>query len=164
MLITRIFSFSHNVFFYRVIKTRIELQTLAEWLLKTDLTNSIQKTLVTLKFYPQKVHWEMLHFCNLLTGRLKTIWKKPYNFCRACLWWARHSYYNKSLVYVCASIRLSEFVWTITSTIVDGFQNILTQVFSITCRCAIWNIHLGKSKVKVMWAWQVILWQLSSWI
>ena len=31
----------------------------------------------------------------------------------------------------------SKFVWTITSTIVDGFQNNLTQLFSITCRCAI---------------------------
>ena len=38
---------------------------------------------------------------------------------------------------VCACVCPSEIVPTITSTIVDGFQNYLTQLFSITCRCAI---------------------------
>ena len=56
---------------------------------------------------------------------------------------------------VCVSVRPSEFVGTVISTIVDGFQNNLTQLFSITCRHAISNIHLGRSKVKVTWAWQV---------
>ena len=42
-----------------------------------------------------------------------------------------------------------EFVWIITSTIVGGFQNKLTQLFSITCRCVIWNIRSGRPKVKV---------------
>ena len=36
----------------------------------------------------------------------------------------------------CMCMRPSEFVWTITYTIMDGFQNNLTQLFSITCRCA----------------------------
>ena len=34
-------------------------------------------------------------------------------------------------------IHPSEFVQTVTSTIVDGFQKNLAQFFSITCRCAI---------------------------
>ena len=42
---------------------------------------------------------------------------------------------------VCACVLVcvlaSEFVRTITYTIVDGFQNNLTQLSSITCRCAI---------------------------
>ena len=40
-------------------------------------------------------------------------------------------------VCVCACIRLSEFVWNITFSIVDGFQNNLTQLFSMACRCVI---------------------------
>ena len=63
-----------------------------------------------------------------------------------------HSCYNNS-VYVNASVRASvrpsDFVRTIISAIVDGFQNDLTQLFSITCKCAIWNIHSGRPKVKV---------------
>ena len=35
------------------------------------------------------------------------------------------------------SVRSSEFVRTITSTTVDGFQNNLTQLFFITCRYAV---------------------------
>ena len=47
-----------------------------------------------------------------------------------------HSCHNPHLsVYfpgsVCASVCLSEFVWTITSTIVDGFLNNMTQLSSI---------------------------------
>ena len=37
----------------------------------------------------------------------------------------------------CACMRATEFVQTITSSIVDEFQNISKQLFSITCRCAI---------------------------
>ena len=37
----------------------------------------------------------------------------------------------------------------VTSTIVDGFQNNLTQLFSITCRCAILNVCSCRLKVKV---------------
>ena len=65
---------------------------------------------------------------------------------------ARHSCYSSVYVLqfgVCVCIRapvcvfcLSEFVETITSTIVDGFQNNL-QLFSITCRCAIWKNSFG---------------------
>ena len=73
--------------------------------------------------------------------------------CRARLRWARHTFYNDSSVYV----RASEFVRTITSTNVDGFQNNLTQLFSITCRCAIWNICSGRSKVKVTLEGQIFV-------
>ena len=51
------------------------------------------------------------------------------------------------------SVLPSKFVQTITSTIVDGFQN-LTQLFSIMCRCTISNIHSGRSNVKVTWVQQ----------
>ena len=37
---------------------------------------------------------------------------------------------------VCVFVRQSEFVWTITFTTVDGFQNNLKQLFSIMCRLA----------------------------
>ena len=50
---------------------------------------------------------------------------------------------------VCMCFHLSEFVQTVTSTIVDGFQNNLTELFSITCRRAFWNIRSGRPKVKV---------------
>ena len=36
-------------------------------------------------------------------------------------------------------------------------QNDLTQLFSITCRCAIWNIHSGRLKVKVTLEGQIFL-------
>ena len=39
------------------------------------------------------------------------------------------SVYVRSSLHAC--VRLSEFVWTMTSTIVDGFQNNLTHLFSI---------------------------------
>ena len=42
-----------------------------------------------------------------------------------------------------------EFVLTITSTIVEGFQNDATLLFFITCRCSIWNIRSGRPGVKV---------------
>ena len=73
----------------------------------------------------------------------------------AGLQWARHRCYNSNSMYVhpcvCVSVCIHppEFVWTITSTIVDGFQNNLTQLLSITCRCAIWNIPSARPKVKV---------------
>ena len=38
---------------------------------------------------------------------------------------------------VCVCVCAPEFVWTITSAIVDGFQNNLTKLFSITCKYAI---------------------------
>ena len=41
------------------------------------------------------------------------------------------------------------FVLTITSTVEDGFQNNLTQLFSIMCRFAIRNDSSGRQKVKV---------------
>ena len=47
------------------------------------------------------------------------------------------------------SICPSKFVRPITSTVVDGFQNNLTQLFFIMFRCAIWNIPSGRLKVKV---------------
>ena len=50
---------------------------------------------------------------------------------------------------VCACVCMSEFVRTITSTIVDWFHCNLTQMFSIMCRCVIWNIHSGRPKGKV---------------
>ena len=42
--------------------------------------------------------------------------------------------YVHSWVHMC--VHLSEFARTTTRTIVEGFQNNLTQFFSITCRCA----------------------------
>ena len=59
-------------------------------------------------------------------------------------------------------VRPSEIVRTITSTIVVGFQNNLTQLFSITCICATPNIYAGRSMVKVTQARQVVLAQPSS--
>ena len=38
---------------------------------------------------------------------------------------------------VCACVCPSEIARTITSTIVDGFEKKLTQLFSLMCRCAI---------------------------
>ena len=43
----------------------------------------------------------------------------------------------------------SEFIQTITSTIVDGFQKSFTQLFSITYICPIGNICSDRPKVKV---------------
>ena len=63
---------------------------------------------------------------------------------------------------LCASVHPSEFVRTITSAIVVGFQSNLTHLFSIMCRCAISNIHLGSSKVKVTGARHVVFRQPSS--
>ena len=60
-----------------------------------------------------------------------------------CLW-CKHTL--KSLA-SCA-VHISEFVLTITFTIENGFQNNLTQLLFITCRCAIWNIRSGRLKVK----------------
>ena len=79
------------------------------------------------------------------------------NFCQASVWLARHNCHNDSLMYVhvsawslLASAHPSVFVRTITSTTVDEFQNNLTQLFSIKCRCAIRNIGSGKPKVKFL--------------
>ena len=38
----------------------------------------------------------------------------------------------------------------------DGFQNNLSQLFSLMRRCAVLRFHLGRSKVKVMQARQVV--------
>ena len=38
---------------------------------------------------------------------------------------------------VCPCMHLSKFVQTITSTIVYGFQNNFTPLFSIMCKCSI---------------------------
>ena len=51
--------------------------------------------------------------------------------------------------YMYAFVCPSKSVRTITSTIMDGFQNNLTQLFYINCRCAIWKIGSGGPKVKV---------------
>ena len=44
---------------------------------------------------------------------------------------------NISVVELCMCMHQSDFVRTVTSTVVDGFQNKLPQLFSIICRCAI---------------------------
>ena len=44
-----------------------------------------------------------------------------------------------------------------TSTIMDGFQNNLTQLFSIMCRCAICNICSGRPKIKVTLEGQIFV-------
>ena len=59
-------------------------------------------------------------------------------------------------------VSVSEFVRTISSTIVVGFQSNLTQLFSITCRCTIWNIHSGRPKVKVTLEGQFFVWKIST--
>ena len=43
-----------------------------------------------------------------------------------------------------------------------GFQNNLAQLFSCMRRCAIWRFHLGRSKVTVTWAREVVPGQSSS--
>ena len=48
-----------------------------------------------------------------------------------------------------------------TSTFVDGFQNNLAQLFSITCRCAIGNICSGRPKVIVMPEGQIFVQTIS---
>ena len=89
----------------------------------------------------------------------KTNW--PFYWAR--LWWARCSKccHNDNSVYVSACISLFELVQTITSTIVDGFQINVTQFFSITCRCTIWNIH-SRPKVKVTLEGQTFIWTITS--
>ena len=52
-----------------------------------------------------------------------------HHICRAPLRRAEHSCDNDISVYVRAGVCLSKFVWTITSTIADGFQNDLTKLF-----------------------------------
>ena len=59
------------------------------------------------------------------------------------------------------SLWLREFVQTISSTFGDGFQNNLTELFSITCICAIWNIRSGRPKVKVTLEDQIFAWIIS---
>ena len=76
--------------------------------------------------------------------------------------WERHSGENDALINVHACVHAcvcpsSEFVQTILR-----FQSNLAQLFSLMSRCAIWRFHLGRSKVKVMWSWGVILGQPSS--
>ena len=56
---------------------------------------------------------------------------------------------------MCVFVRPSKFVWTINSAIEDGFKNNLTWLFSIMCRCTIWNIRLGRPKAKVTLEGQV---------
>ena len=57
----------------------------------------------------------------------------------------------------------SNFDRPITPTFMDKFQYKLAQLFSITCRCAIWKICSGASKVmfvdhkSIHWAWHVVL-------
>ena len=46
-------------------------------------------------------------------------------------------------------LRTSGFVRVITPTFMHGFQNYLTQLLSLGRRSAIWNIFLGRLKVKV---------------
>ena len=60
-------------------------------------------------------------------------------------------------LFVCASVLISDFVQTVTSTIVDVFKNDLTQLSAITCRCAIWNICSGRPKVKVTHEGQIFV-------
>ena len=40
----------------------------------------------------------------------------------------------------------------------DGFQNNLTQLFSIMCRCAIWTVCSGRHKAKVTLEGQIFVW------
>ena len=54
---------------------------------------------------------------------------------------------------------LSEFFRTITCAVVDGLQNNLAQLFSITCRCAICNIR--SSRVKVTLEDQIFVWTIT---
>ena len=63
---------------------------------------------------------------------------------------------------MCLCVHVSKFVRTITSTTVDGFQNNLTQLFSITCRCAFWNIGSGRHKVKVTLEGQIFVQTITS--
>ena len=44
-----------------------------------------------------------------------------------------------------------------TSTVIERFQNNLTQIFSITCRCAIWNTPSGRPKVEVTSEGQIFM-------
>ena len=48
-----------------------------------------------------------------------------------------------------ACVHASRFVQPITSTLMPGFQNNLAHFFSLMSRSAIWNICLGRLKVKV---------------
>ena len=59
---------------------------------------------------------------------------------------------------VCACVNLSVRICrTITSTIVDGFQNTMTYLFSIMCRYAARNLCSGRPKVKVTLEGQIFV-------
>ena len=58
---------------------------------------------------------------------------------------------------MCPYVRLSVRIFPDHNfTIVDGFQNNLTQLFYIMWRYAIWNIFSGKPKVKVTLEGQIL--------
>ena len=64
-------------------------------------------------------------------------------------------------VYVC--VFLSRFVWTRRHIFMDGFKKKkMAPLFSWMIRSAICKYHSLRSKVKVLWAWQVISGQPSS--
>ena len=73
---------------------------------------------------------------------------------QAGLWCARHNCYNNILVYVRPSIR----IWQDHNFCNCGWiSNKLTHLFSIRCRCVIWNIHSGTPKVKVTLQGQIFV-------
>ena len=81
-------------------------------------------------------------------------------FCRAHLWWVRHSCYNFSLLYVhCACVHASIHLdLSCPCTFMYGFQNSLAQLFSLRNISPIRNICWGRSKIKVTLEGQMIKW------
>ena len=63
---------------------------------------------------------------------------------------------------VCACIHQSGLVRTVTSLLMDGFQNNLAHLFYIMSRSAILKLSFRKVKVKVMRARQAVPGQPSS--
>ena len=107
---------------------------------------------------------------TLITPQLQVLARECYtSFCRARLRWARLSCHKHSSVYVPASVRHLD-VCACVQICPDHYSyiqlcmdfKIMWQLFCITCRCTIWNIHSGRPKVKVtlegkFFAWTITL-------
>ena len=82
-----------------------------------------------------KQHFLLFPLCFLASERHIYLFIKPTCYEQDIVVTTKFGVIVRALVSVC--VCLSDFVWSITSTIVGGFQKSITQLFSIMCRCAI---------------------------
>ena len=90
-----------------------------------------------------------------------------YVFCWGSLRWAKHTCHNIWLMCMYMRAWVSESVCPDVSGpellhLCVDFKNNWAQLFSILSRSAYWNFHSGRSKIKVMKAWQVFQGQTST--